>query len=235
MADSGIGLTTLVFGSFNQVPKITDACVEHWSEIMRRVPHAELVILDFSRTRPQRCCSDRFARALGVDAARVTTRGREDILSYFNAIGNVDIALDTMPYNGATTTLDTLWMGTPLIALRGETGIARGGFSILSTLGLPELIAETPAAYVEANVRLAMDAHRLGTESPEGVVARPPDGGVAARGQRGRSSPTSKPATARCGDSGATSSCADCVAASPESTPRQEKRLMKPLRDSPAM
>ena len=147
----------LVFGSFNQVSKITEACVDRWSEVLRRLPHSELVILDVPPGRSRSALLDRFARA-GVDVARITARGREDILSYFTAIGNVDIALDTMPYNGATTTLDTLWMGTPLIALRGDTGIARGGFSILSTLCLPELIAETPAAYVEANVQLARDA-----------------------------------------------------------------------------
>src|SRR5206468_10489660 len=89
---------------------------------------------------------------------RVTLRGRMDILEYFRTIGNVDIALDPYPYNGATTTLDTLWMGTPMVALEGDRGVARGGYSILRSLGLDELIAgATPEEYVDVNVRLAHD------------------------------------------------------------------------------
>jgi predicted O-linked N-acetylglucosamine transferase (SPINDLY family) len=74
------------------------------------------------------------------------------------AIGNVDIALDPFPYNGATTTLDTLWMGTPIVALEGDRGVARGSYSILRSLGMPELIASTADEFVEINVRLARDA-----------------------------------------------------------------------------
>ena len=68
---------------------------------------------------------------------------RLDIQQYFAAISDVDIALDTMPYNGATTTLDTLWMGVPLVALAGDRSVARSATSILNTLGLPELVAKT--------------------------------------------------------------------------------------------
>ena len=94
----------------------------------------------------------------GVDRARIVTRGRQSIADYFSAIGSVDIALDTFPYNGATTTLDTLWMGTPIVALRGERAISRGCYSILKTLGADELIALDPDEYVDINVRLARDA-----------------------------------------------------------------------------
>jgi len=165
----------LVFGSFNQVSKITDATVALWSDVLRRVPEGELVIMDVPAGRARAALLDRFTRE-GVDASRITMHGRKDILSYFSAIGHVDIALDTTPYNGATTTLDTLWMGTPVVALRGQTGIARGGFSILSTLGLEELIAETPDAYVEANVRLAKDPaarSRLRTSLRTRLMASP--------------------------------------------------------------
>ena len=63
-----------------------------------------------------------------------------------------------MTIENRLTTLDTLWMGTPLVALRGDRGIARSGFSIMSSLQMPELIAQTEEEYVTLNVRLAEDA-----------------------------------------------------------------------------
>jgi predicted O-linked N-acetylglucosamine transferase (SPINDLY family) len=72
-------------------------------------------------------------------------------------MGNVDIALDTYPYNGATTSLDALWMGVPVVGLKGDRGIARGTYSILQSLGADELIARSADEYVAVNERLARD------------------------------------------------------------------------------
>ncbi len=80
-------------------------------------------------------------------------------MQYLKAFNEVDIALDSMPYNGATTALDSLWMGVPVVALAGTRSISRGTYSILKTLGRDDLIAESPEQYVELNVRLATDAH----------------------------------------------------------------------------
>ncbi len=146
----------VVFGSFNQDRKISDECLAVWSRILARVPDAELLVLDFPQPPMQKLFLERAARA-GIDPRRVSARGRETIAQYFNTMSNVDIALDTYPYNGATTTLDTLWMGVPIVALRGERGISRSGYSILKTLGADELIAETPDEYIALNVRLALD------------------------------------------------------------------------------
>jgi predicted O-linked N-acetylglucosamine transferase (SPINDLY family) len=95
----------------------------------------------------------------GIPATRFTLRGRESTHEYYRTIGAFDIALDTFPHNGATTTLDTLWMGVPIVGLRGERGISRASYSILMSLGVPELIAESDSAYVECNVRLAKDVN----------------------------------------------------------------------------
>ena len=81
------------------------------------------------------------------------------IHEYFAAVGNVDVALDTFPYNGATTTLDTLWMGVPMVALAGSTAVARSSFSLLSSLAVPELIATSSADLIARNVALATDTH----------------------------------------------------------------------------
>ena len=147
----------LVFGSFNQYVKISDACLDSWCRILMQLPDAELLVLDVRSEAMREDLLKRISRR-GIDAERLKIRGRVEIFEYFNSIGNVDIALDTFPYNGATTTLDTLWMGTPLAALRGERGISRGCYSILKTLGADELIALNPDEYVDINVRLARDA-----------------------------------------------------------------------------
>jgi predicted O-linked N-acetylglucosamine transferase (SPINDLY family) len=146
----------LVFGSFNQYPKITDACLVMWARVLSGVPDAELVVFDVRQVKSRETLAARMAEC-GIDPSRVTFRGRETLANYFAALGNVDIALDTYPYNGATTTFDALWMGVPLVALRGERGIARGSYSILQSLGAHELIARSVDEYVETNVQLARD------------------------------------------------------------------------------
>src|SRR5258708_7546782 len=81
--------------------------------------------------------------------------------AYFRAISDVDIALDTFPYNGATTTLDTLWMGVPIVGVRGDRTIARGTYSIVRTLGMHELVADNHAEFIARNVALALNVeHR---------------------------------------------------------------------------
>jgi predicted O-linked N-acetylglucosamine transferase (SPINDLY family) len=152
----GAQVDGLVFGSFNQYMKISDYCLDLWCRILVQMPEARLVVLGVPAGSTQAAFRQRLARR-NVDPERVEVRDRMGILEYFAAIASVDIALDTFPYNGATTTLDTLWMGVPLVALRGDRGIARGGSSILQSLDLPELIANDPAEYVEVNVRLARD------------------------------------------------------------------------------
>jgi predicted O-linked N-acetylglucosamine transferase (SPINDLY family) len=113
-------------------------------------------VFDVPEGRTRRAFRARLA-ARGIAEGRVDLVGRLPIDAYFRAFGDIDIALDTTPYNGATTTLDTLWMGVPVIALEGGTSIARGTASLLHTLGRPEWIATTPAEYVALNLRLADD------------------------------------------------------------------------------
>jgi protein O-GlcNAc transferase len=149
----------VIFGSFNQSIKITDATLALWAAIVTGVPQSKLVIFDVRQTAAREALRRRLILH-GIDPAKVTMRGREPLADYFAAIGNTDIALDTTPYNGATTTLDTLWMGIPLVALRGERAISRGSYSILQTLGAGDLIATTPQDYIEMNIKLAGDWKR---------------------------------------------------------------------------
>jgi predicted O-linked N-acetylglucosamine transferase (SPINDLY family) len=151
------GSDSLVFGSFNQYVKITDDCLALWCEVLSRVPDSSLLVLDVRQPETRASLLERVQRN-GIDPSRIMTRGRQSIADYFRAIGNVDIAFDTFPYNGATTTLDTLWTGTPIVALRGDRPIARGSYSILRTLDADDLIGHSAEEYVKINVRLARDA-----------------------------------------------------------------------------
>jgi protein O-GlcNAc transferase len=149
----------VVFGSFNQYAKISEVCLDLWSRILGRVPNSRLTMLDVRDEHARTRILERLARR-GIPPDRVELRGREPIADYHHAISSVDIALDAWPHNGATTTFDALWMGTPLVALRGDRGIARSSASILHTLGMLDLIADTAEHYVNLNVRLALDPGR---------------------------------------------------------------------------
>ncbi|WP_418789244.1 hypothetical protein [Paraburkholderia pallida] len=87
-------------------------------------------------------------------------QARED---YLRTWAQIDIALDTFPYNGHTTSLDAFWMGVPVPTRVGRSAASRAGLSLLANLGLPELAAHTDAAYVEIVVSLARDPARLAT------------------------------------------------------------------------
>jgi predicted O-linked N-acetylglucosamine transferase (SPINDLY family) len=150
------GARPIVFGSFNQVQKLSDGCLDLWCEILRRVPGSRIRVLALPNAAAGNDVLARLEQR-GIERSRVVTRERVSIAEYLATIEDCDIALDTLPYNGGTTTFDSLWMGVPLVALAGDRGIGRGAFSIASVLGLPELIAQTAAEYVERNVRLATD------------------------------------------------------------------------------
>ncbi len=143
------------FGSVNNSTKISDMCADLWAEILRGEPRLELTVLDVSPDQREKLLG-RFATR-GVDPARIVPHARMPVGEYYEVVGNLDGVLDTCPYNGGTTTLDTLWMGTPLIAMKGDRPVARSAFSIMSTLGMSELIASTPAEYVARNLELARD------------------------------------------------------------------------------
>jgi predicted O-linked N-acetylglucosamine transferase (SPINDLY family) len=157
--NQGERANAVVFGAFNQYMKLSDYCLDLWCRILAQLPEARLVALGVPVGNTQEAFRRRLAQR-NIDPARVDVRDRLGILEYFAAIASVDIALDTFPYNGATTALDTLWMGVPLVAVPGERGVARGSYSILRAMRLPELIASGPDDYVNRNVSLARDRSR---------------------------------------------------------------------------
>lgn len=153
----------ICFGSFNQVPKLSPEVLDAWAEMLLRVAHSRLLLkaFGFADAECKRRVLDTFARH-GVDSVRVTiVAGEMQRAEHLALYREIDIALDTFPYNGATTTCEALWMGVPVVTWVGETHASRMGASILQAAELRDLIATSRAEYVESVVALARDGARL--------------------------------------------------------------------------
>ena len=148
-----------VFGSFNNFSKITDGMLVLWGEILRCVPKAHLLLKHtLPGMEPLSRMRARAERA-GIDLARLELRpGSKD---YLRDYLDVDIILDTYPYQGGGTTCEALFMGLPVVTMAGTRHGARFAVSLLKNVGLGELVAESSVAYVERAVGLANDAELL--------------------------------------------------------------------------
>ena len=153
----------ITFGSFNFLPKVTEAAVACWGEILLKVPGSRLVLKSPPLADAETCQRLlKLFKAAGVAKDRVSFLGATASYGeHLRCYGDIDIALDTFPYNGTTTICEALAMGVPVITLRGNAHVSRVGASILSHAGLPELVTEDQAAYVRCAVDLAADRSRL--------------------------------------------------------------------------
>ena len=152
----------ITFGSVQQARKTTDKVLSVWAKIMAAVPQSRLRIQTVAIGIPS--MRDRITQDMtqaGIDLSRVDMFGASDLESYLEAHNEVDVLLDTFPYPGGTTTAFALWMGVPTVTLAGNTMLSRQGASMLSCVGLTDLIAHSEAEYVETAVRLAGDTARL--------------------------------------------------------------------------
>ena len=150
----------VTFGTFHSVFKISPTIARLWARILERLPHARLRVLAVSGAAAERHARGLFAGS-GVDPARIDLLPRLAFDDYLAAFGDVDIALDTFPYHGATTTCFALWMGLPVVALAGTTHASRADVSMLNNVGLPQLVAKSGDEYVDIAVRLAGDLPQL--------------------------------------------------------------------------
>lgn len=150
----------IVFGSFNNFYKITDAMLGVWLAILNRVPGSKLILKSphFDLTRDQQDVKLRAA-ALGYQDAQLEIRPASR--GHLKEYNEIDIALDTYPYQGGGTTFEALYMGVPVITLTGVRHGSRFGYSILKNLGVEDGIAFTPDEYIERAARLARDKARL--------------------------------------------------------------------------
>jgi protein O-GlcNAc transferase len=150
----------VTFGSFNQVLKLSQASRRLWAQILSRVPGSRLAILGVPSGRAHDDLLSDMEKA-GVDTARINVVPYVSLQDYFAWYNQVDIALDTTPYSGGTTTCDALWMGVPVLTAPGERPGSRSAASILTTAGMTDWIASSPEEYVSRAVEAAKDVQLL--------------------------------------------------------------------------
>ena len=151
----------IVFGSFNRLDKISAGMIRLWAAIIRAT-NASLLLKAraFSVPELRDNLLTQFA-AQGVTAGQIELRGPTPYQELLAEYGDIDIALDTYPYNGCTTSADALWMGVPVITLAGESMISRQTATMLHCVGLDSFVAENTAHYLEIAVRSAKERDRL--------------------------------------------------------------------------
>ena len=149
----------VTFGSLNKVVKVSEPCARLWSKVLDAVPGSKLLLSAPGDAAP--AVRERLARlGLPLDRLILTdkTRTSREYLERFNEI---DIALDTLPFGGITTTCDGLWMGVPCVSVAGGTTASRAGKSILHAANLAELAADMPGQFVQIASDLARNVERL--------------------------------------------------------------------------
>ena len=153
----------ITFGSFNNPTKLASSTLDTWAALLACVPNSQLLLKDklFADAGNRVTFLNRLARH-GISGERITLLGfvpeQGEHLALYS---RMDIALDPFPYNGTTTTCEALWMGVPVISLRGDRHAARVGASLLTQIGMTELIATSPKVYVEIATKLADDQRQL--------------------------------------------------------------------------
>ncbi len=147
----------VTFGSFNNLSKIGDEVIRIWARVLHAVPGSRLLLKSRQLADP-----DLRARLAGVFAdygiapKRLDLRGRiADRAAHLALYREVDVALDTFPYNGTTTTCEALWMGVPVVTLEGKLHAGRVGVSLLERAGLGDCVARSAEEYVAIATRLA--------------------------------------------------------------------------------
>jgi len=152
----------ITFGSFNNLSKINDAVVALWSRVLVAVPNSRLFLKakQFKETAARHRIIERFA-AHGIGAERLILEGRVPRADYLSSFRRVDIALDPSPYPGITSSVESLWMGVPVLTLAGNRFLSRQGVGLLMNVGLPEWIAESEDDYVTRGAAHASDLQAL--------------------------------------------------------------------------
>lgn len=151
------------FGCFNNGSKIRDPVIALWARVLKEVPGSQIIVKNRALSDPlfRKEMRDRF-RLAGGDPAALSLRSFEaSHTGHLGVYADVDIALDTFPYNGTTTTCESFWMGVPVVTLAGTSHVSRVGASLLTQVGLTDLIAETPDRYVSVLAKLAQQRDRL--------------------------------------------------------------------------
>jgi predicted O-linked N-acetylglucosamine transferase (SPINDLY family) len=157
----------ITFGTFNAVAKLNDPLIATWAEILREVPESRFLMKAAALAEAE--VADRIRaqfQAHGVASDRLELLGqRINATEHLALYANMDVALDTFPYHGTTTTCEAMWMGVPVVTLAGRAHAGRVGVSLLTNVRLDELIAPNPQAYAQIAIALARDPQRVASLS----------------------------------------------------------------------
>jgi predicted O-linked N-acetylglucosamine transferase (SPINDLY family) len=156
----------VTFASFNNFCKVTTNILELWARVLSAVEHSRLILIT-----PPGQSRERVLHQMPGLKDRIDFLNRQSFRQYLETYRRVDIVLDTAPFNGYATSLDALWMGVPVVTLAGAIPPHRGGVSLLSNLGLEELVGNSEDEYVQIATTLALDLTRL-AELRSGMRAR---------------------------------------------------------------
>jgi len=152
----------ITFSSFNFFAKVTQEVAAVWARILERLPDSRLILKDRNFHDKTTC---KYAISMfkqrGISPDRIILQSWDLPPGHLSSYNQIDIGLDTFPFNGLTTTCEALWMGVPVITLSGIAYASRAGVSVLSNIGLPELIAKTKDEYIEIAVSLSSDIEKL--------------------------------------------------------------------------
>jgi len=150
------------FGTFNNFSKASPMVRDLWIEILKAVPSSRLMLKSSGlNERPIQDKIRGYFVDRGVTGDRIELYGHtSDWTTHLGLYDQLDISVDTFPYHGTTTTCEAMWMGVPVVTLAGENHVSRVGVSLLTNMGLQELIAQTPGEYVSIAVALANDSAR---------------------------------------------------------------------------
>ncbi len=169
-----LGAGRVTFGCLNNFCKVSDDTLNLWGQVLARLPTSNLILLAPAGAHREHV----LAMLAGHDVApaRIEFVESRPRMEYLQTYHRIDICLDTIPYNGHTTSLDAFWMGVPVVTLVGDTIVGRAGWSQLNNLGMPELAAFDAAAFVDIACGLAGDLPQLAAmrQSLRGRMAASP-------------------------------------------------------------
>ncbi|MCK9283318.1 MAG: tetratricopeptide repeat protein [Rhodocyclaceae bacterium] len=157
--DVGLPEDAFVLCSFNQPYKINAPVFAQWCRILKTIPQAVMWLMVGRQEVREKLCA--YAEQYGVEKSRFIFASQIDISEHLQRLQCADLALDTFPYGSHTTGSDALWAGVPLVAIKGNTFASRVSASLLSAIGLTELITDSPEAAADLAIVLAQDRSRL--------------------------------------------------------------------------
>ena len=154
----------VTFGSFNNCKKISDTTLAMWVEVLQRIPNSRLFLklANVHDELVRKTYLAMFTRC-GIAPERIHLKGYMSHFDHLQVLGQVDLVLDTFPFNGFISTFDALWMGVPVLSLCGETWVACGGATLLTRVGLDVFVAHNRQEYVQKACAVAKQLDQLNT------------------------------------------------------------------------